>query len=51
VRRGGSGPRVGRVIVDAEMVRSNNGNDMAVELKNDAEIESILEEISGSRGS
>jgi hypothetical protein len=33
------------------MVRSNNGNDMVVELKNDAEMETNLEEISGSRGS
>ena len=43
--------RVGRVIVDAEMARSNNGNDMAVELKNDAEMETNLEEISGTSGS
>lgn len=37
-----------KVIVDAEMVRSDNGNDMAVELKNDTEMETNLEEIPGS---
>ena len=37
-----------KVTVDTEMVRSDNGNDMAVELKNDTEMETNLEEIPGS---
>ncbi|ONM36132.1 DNA polymerase alpha catalytic subunit [Zea mays] len=37
-----------KVILDAEMVRSENENDMVVELKNDTEMETNLEEIPGS---